>query len=638
MTPRHYLLAACCFVCLGGSATAALDGEAKKPYQLTVVLHVADNRLLTDVFRDRVERELRDGLQAALGELAEVKVVREHPKLAEVLEKGLRSLDGWRERSEVKTHFVLIDFSGISYELQARQYDGMTGFATPVVRRENTQDREFVARTAALMIERDFGAIATFQAWPKEKAKPQQVHLELKGGGLDGPMNRWVQKGDVFAVVQMPTGTGAGWRVPDAIVQIETPPQPLRRDAVCTGNLFWRREMSSGAGVAGYRCVKLGAVRGPLQVRLVQVKPDGSPGELPPGPRLYVRRHGFTGPEDLQLSSGGKAHGSYDTSRVPPERSQFDRVAFVTVVFDRKPRAEIPIVLLDDQPVVVSVTLLDENDTLLADSAKKAWKLSVYDSYQVQSNVFTELLKKSEKKAPRAELIELAKEAQTRSAEDRQRLMEERERAYNGNLSDADQRDLAQANQRLKAIQDGERELEEYIKKQEAIDKVESRPEQKQWEEQIVRAQLLEKELEYGKAIAIYSGLLEQPGDFKDRKDVEEHLKKLRQLWEPKSEKHREARAFIYNTWPTLDTAALPKQMATAQAALKTCREAGDIISPQKLYLGIQIHATRLLQESKGLNQINIEEAEQLKVIKEIAAHLTQLEADIKAYLDQARK
>ena len=83
------------FLCLCGSTSAALDPETKKPYQVTVVLHVAKHRLLTPVFRDRVESEIRDGLQAALGDLAEVKIVYEHPKLAEVLEKGLpRSITG----------------------------------------------------------------------------------------------------------------------------------------------------------------------------------------------------------------------------------------------------------------------------------------------------------------------------------------------------------------------------------------------------------------------------------------------------------------------------------------------------------------------------------------------------------------
>ena len=78
MKPRilAFLLSSLCPLCLCGESLA-LDAEAKTPYQLKVVLHFADHRLLTDVFRDRVERELRDGLQASFGDLVNVEVVRE---------------------------------------------------------------------------------------------------------------------------------------------------------------------------------------------------------------------------------------------------------------------------------------------------------------------------------------------------------------------------------------------------------------------------------------------------------------------------------------------------------------------------------------------------------------------------------
>ena len=58
-----------CSLCLCGESFG-LDPEPKTPYRLQVVLHFADHRLLTDVFRDRVERELRDGLQASFGDLS----------------------------------------------------------------------------------------------------------------------------------------------------------------------------------------------------------------------------------------------------------------------------------------------------------------------------------------------------------------------------------------------------------------------------------------------------------------------------------------------------------------------------------------------------------------------------------------
>ena len=130
MKPRVFLAFLLSFLyslCLCGESWAALDPELKTPYQLKVVLHFADNRLLTPVFCERVERDLRDGLQASFGDLVNVEVTRQDPHLKEVLQNGLKSLDGWRERSAFKTHFVLIDYSGVHYEIQARQFDGLTG-------------------------------------------------------------------------------------------------------------------------------------------------------------------------------------------------------------------------------------------------------------------------------------------------------------------------------------------------------------------------------------------------------------------------------------------------------------------------------------------------------------------------------
>ena len=56
----------------------------------------------------------------------------------------------------MKIHFVLIDFVHGQYEISARQYDGTTGLASPVVRQAQTGDRLLVAREAALLVYRDF--------------------------------------------------------------------------------------------------------------------------------------------------------------------------------------------------------------------------------------------------------------------------------------------------------------------------------------------------------------------------------------------------------------------------------------------------------------------------------------------------
>src|SRR5437016_6304677 len=108
---RLTFFASLCSLWFAAAAPAA--AELKEPYKLHIVLHLARHRLLTEVFHKQLERELKDGLQAALGKLARVEVLRKHPKLSDVLARGLdRALDGWRDRSDVKTHFVLIDFAG----------------------------------------------------------------------------------------------------------------------------------------------------------------------------------------------------------------------------------------------------------------------------------------------------------------------------------------------------------------------------------------------------------------------------------------------------------------------------------------------------------------------------------------------
>src|SRR5438270_6803318 len=93
------------------TARAQLDPEKGTPYNLQVVLHVEEHRLLTTVFVDRVRNELSGSLRAALGNLAQVDVVIKHPLLDEVRRDGLQhALDGWHFVNEAKIHFVLLSF------------------------------------------------------------------------------------------------------------------------------------------------------------------------------------------------------------------------------------------------------------------------------------------------------------------------------------------------------------------------------------------------------------------------------------------------------------------------------------------------------------------------------------------------
>src|SRR5205807_8376908 len=137
----------------------------------------------------------------ALGQLGQVEILSDHPLRAEVESKGLQqTLDAWKQVSDVKTHFVRIDYNQGQYELQALQHDGWTGLASPVLRTARTNDRFFVARTAALLIDQDLGLAGTVAA---PSPQTDEVNVTLKGGALGVSLGRWVKPDDVFAVARV---------------------------------------------------------------------------------------------------------------------------------------------------------------------------------------------------------------------------------------------------------------------------------------------------------------------------------------------------------------------------------------------------------------------------------------------------
>jgi hypothetical protein len=648
------VLSSLCSLCLCGESSSAAEGELTKPYRLRVVLHVARHKLLTDVFRQQVERELGDGLQAALGDLARVEVVRHHPRLPDVLTRGLeRALDGWSERSPegVKTHFVLIDFSGVHYEIRARQYDGVTGLPSPVVRHDRTGDRAFVARAAALLVEKDFGLLGTVRTAPDARG---MVRVELRGGGLGVPLGRWVGKGEVFGLLA-PDAVG-GFADPvlrhfPALLQVEEPPRPARpgglggspsgaagagndndaRDGVCVCRLFQRYELQ---GVIGLRCVRLGTVLGvPLRLRLLREQPNERLAPLPVTLSLQVRRHGFRGEEKPAAQATTDGTSDVDTSRGDP-KALFDRVAFVSVSSADKPIAQVPVPLVADQLVVVLVSATDPGT--LFGIRLRAWKRGVSESLLVQINLFKEIEQLAAKPDQRARILDRSQAGARRSRDDLARLARERHAL----LEEAEQLpagqrpDLTQEDQRLKDLQEGEAELQRFIARQKEIERKENDPKRTAWLTQIERARLLEKEADVGKAIAVYEQVLREGYD---SADLKAHLDQLRQAWQPVDDKHRAAREFIYERWPTLDKVGLKKHLDDARQAFAVCRRAHDVFAGRKLFKATEAHAIGLAKELAELHpEIHFDDEAPAKLIREVTPGLTELAAEVKAFLDKA--
>jgi hypothetical protein len=616
---------------------ARAQGDLRSPYHLRVVLHVARQRLLTEIFRQRLERELRDGLQGALGELGHVEVVRDHPKLADVLRDGLeRALDGWAERSDVKTHFVLVDYSGVHYEIQARQFDGIIGRPSPVVRHDRTRDRAFVGKAAALLVKQDFGLLGTVQTEPDAGGL---VKVELRGGGLDVPWGRWVQPGDVFALVNAQPGGSS--RIDWALVQVKGPPAEGSQDGVCTCRLFHRYALPR---VAGLRCIKLGTVKAPLRLRFMREVPS------PTGPRLLrldttltveVRRHGFTGEDATRLRLTTDASGDIDTSR-EGEKGLFDHVAFVSVSTtgaEKQVAANVPVALVADRQMVVETTAA-RNDLATQVALKViTWQRDVAECYLVQVQLFKQINALTAKPDQLARALEEVRKTLERSKQDRARLGAERDAimAQARKLPKQAQPNLAASERLLTQIESGETQLRKHLTQLEDDLRKENDPQRRDWLARVKQGQLLEEDFEVGKAIKVYEKLLAE--GFKNE-DLSKHLDELKQKWEPKDEPHKDARQFIYYVWPTLDNAGLKANLGKAEEALAVCRRVNppDTIAAGRLFRATEAHAVRMKKESDALRpDINIDDEPPAKLIKEVAPGLEKLARDIQTFLNSKR-
>lgn len=611
----------------------AAGADARKPYHLTVVLHFANNRQLTSVFRQQVERELRDGLQAAYGDLARVDVTREHPRLDKVLALGLGQLEqalaGW-DAGGSKTHFVLFDYANGQYQVRARQFDGPSGQVGPVVRSERTPNPVFVARVAALLVNRDFGLAGTFAAWPRDaREQPGAVTLDLQGAELGVPLSRWVKKGDVFSVVRMPAGGGTGQPVPFALVQAQEAPDDSTGS--CPGRLFWRYQPPSDSG-GGYRCLRMGSGKEVLRLRFVQPRPGGG-FEPARNLNLEVRRRGFTGEEHTPVT--GVTEGTTGFFTPPdPAAAVFDRVAFVTA--KRSPwQARIPVPLLDDQPVVIPVEAFNGAGDLTALRVED-WRRDLSASWLVHATAF-EAIARLANEGKRAEALKEARRCQTRTRDDFDRLNRARDDLVKEAREAEGSRvpDFSKQEPLLKKLQEGQSELDKFIQAQVESEAAANSPEVKAARERIDGGKLLERELEYGKAIAAYEEALR--GGLDDAA-LRSHLDKLKAEWQTKGDKHKEARDFIYNVWPTLkNTAALEGELKRAQEAFGECKRVHDLVGPRKLELETDKHAGRLEEEFRKLRpDINIDDQKPAERIQKVSEKLAGLARELAEYLRTA--
>ncbi len=618
LKPLAAILLALCSLCLCGSARA-LDPELTTPYKVRVVLHVAPNRLFTPIFKEQLRRDLQQGLQAALGAMGEVEVIDqdevkpedEDALCKEVAAKGLQAgLDGpSKGTSEVKTHFVNVDYADGQYEIQARQYDGLTGLASPAVRQERTPDRQFVARTAALLVDRDFGLVGTVL-----DGDGQAVRVAFKGGGLKVPLDRWVKKGDIFALVQV-GGDGHSTRLPWTLLQADDKPG---EDGTCACKLLPPQQRPLNAVGAGFRCLKLGTVRVPVRVRVIEGGRKG-PVRAPENVVLYVSHQGFARNE---MDARVPDNDGFYSSEKEKEGALYDGVAFVTVTQGGQVRAQVPLALVDERTITLPIRPGAEAPALL--TQRRLWEGALLNEQLMLDGLFKSLNEDIGKADRRAAAVERAHKALDQLNQKLPRYAEEREQLARAKQpAGAKPLDLSTGDRRLKDVKQGREDLRQFASRLDKILKEENTPEAQEAKALYEQAHNLETEGDYGRAIELYQKVLAQTKDPK----LEERLKKLKAAWEPKDEAHRKARAFIYDTWPKLESPTVMKErVKEAQKALAVCRQAKDPFGPRKLLKVALLHSNKLKQELEKLDpELNKEDAKPAQELADVLEPLAKL-------------
>jgi tetratricopeptide (TPR) repeat protein len=590
---------------------ADLDPHSQTPYEVHVVLHVADNRFLTPLFRDQLERDVRGELQLAFGELATVEIARQHSLLGHILEKGLQqALDGWQTLSRRTTCFVLIDYANGQYRVQARQQDGMTGLSSPGVRQDSTSDRRMVPALAARLVLSDFGVIGTVTRAGDE------VELALKGGKLKGAHGRWVRAGDVFAIARIndEAGKTQSVRVPWALLQAVSEP----RDGMVRCRLLrrFKEDDLREPGVLGYRALRLPAIVAPLRLRLL----DADSLEPLTGLQVHVR-----------AKPGDKAD-EYAIDGVLTTRRTYSHAVWVEVLQGSQRVANFPVEIVDDRPVVCRLKVGDADTQAPLEYRRDLWLKRLYDNLRVASERVLELNRllvgeslEATQKAGLAGLKHITQDIKNLEFERLELLDHARKRKLAADTF------LREGDERLEELKKRREDLTALLARvEQAIAKANS-PESRALAKLLERARLLESEADFEQALSLYDKFLAQSPD---QEKIATYVTNLKKAWAPRSPEHAEARQFVYQAWPRVEPGSLKTEVANARAAFEKCRAAGDRLTLRKFVLIDVLHASNLKKRLDVLKaKDTADNRAEASVIAAVAEELRQLHAEVSAFL-----
>jgi tetratricopeptide (TPR) repeat protein len=594
-------LAAGVLLVAAGPAFAQLDSEPKTPCLWRVVLKVQPHPLLSASFRDHVKHDVVAALQPAIGQLGTVEVL-ELPELLKTVsndqrdslwqqfdDKGFAALDGSRDLTGAKTHFLTIAYRDGQYHLESRQYDGFAGLASPLVRKQSVRAPELVGRIAGLMLNRDFGLTGSFDPMP---GNVESVRVSLRGGQLGG-IDRLVKIGDIFSVSAVSktdrpapppirTATGKIIAAPPGSV----PPPALKAEprkftllrvtevgndgtVKCGVLTLYQNVFAGGRNTVGYRCMKLGTVEGPLTVRLVTQNPENQ--KSTGAATVRATENGFKAPKETRDLLKFK-DGLFRSDRA------LAHVACVTVEHGNR-SVPFPVPVLSADPVNLPFEINDDLQRKAENLRSLLAAVShVTDARNAQTICFEATAKLIEKKknsdalARAKDGFKSADEADKSIVDDLTKLKEAPD------LPAEAPRLIASIERQLAALRQFNTQLSAHIKMLEKVVARENDPtaiaEEVQAEALTTRITLLLSRGDVEEAINAYDQLvtlLPNSPEVKARRD------KLKADWAPKNDAHSKARDYLLKKWAAIATIPDYKEsLPELGRAIDECKKNGD--------------------------------------------------------------
>lgn len=609
---RHRLaLAAVALLLAAGPAAAQIDPEPKTPYLWRVVIKVQPHPLVSAAFREQLKRDVAAALQPALGQLGVVEVaeIGDLPRdggdslWQQFEDKGFAALDAPRDLNGAKTHFLTVEYRDGQYHLEARQHDGFTGLASPVVRKQSVRSPEMVGRTAGLMIDRDFGLVASTDAVNLPRGQEvKELRVTVRGGQL-GPLDRFVKVGDVFALSQVvKTNRPAPAPVRTATGKIIAPPPgstpppgltanpraftllrvtDVARDGTLKCSVLSRYEnpVLPGANVVGYRCMKLGTVEGTLAVRLVTTDPayQKSVGLA----TVAASETGFPAtPDARELFTFSPQEGLFRSNR------PLSNVACVTVSRAGSRPVRFPVPVMGADPVSLPYELNDEIEReaeyvreAVATAARAA------DARNAQTICFEATAKLIEKQKNADALARAKGGYQAADAADKSISDDLARLKANPGKSAEAARLVANSEKQLLAVREFNKQLDKHIKTLQEVVKRENDPTIAARE---IQAQALNARIavllgsgDVEQAIGAYNQLLTLLPDDAAKKAERDRLVAE---WAPKNEAHAKAREYLLKTWAAVATVPdFRDSIPQVTRDVQVCIDNGDKHTMRKL-------------------------------------------------------